>query len=194
MKKEESTLARIVSEVFEPTVIFLAITLIGAWHVHLRGIAYGAFALYLVGVGVLITVARVRLMRIMHTNWDISNRSKRVRLLAMLLAFCFALYWSTYVWHNPSLTNFFALFVLWLIGFFLITLRLKISGHMGVLVLAIGMLSSWYEISLWVLASLIPILGWSRVKLKRHTMVEVICGTAYSLGIVYLYNKLSPLH
>lgn len=193
MNKEESTLARIVSEVFEPTVVFLAIALIGAWHVHLRGVAYALYALYLLTVGLLMTMARVRLMRVMHTNWDISNRPKRIRLLAMLLALCFLLYWSTYFWHNGALTNMFALFVLWLIGFFLITLRLKISGHMGVLVLAIGLLGAWYEISLWALASLIPVLGWSRVRLKRHNIVEVICGTAYSLGVVYLYNKLSPL-
>lgn len=189
MKSEESKLARIVSEIFEPMVVFLTITLIGAWHVHLRGIAYALFTLYIVGVGIVVAVARVRLTRLMHTNWDISNRSKRVRLLTLLVAFCFVLFWSTFLWHNAALTAIFELFLLWLIGFFIITLRIKISGHMAVFVLAIGLLVSWYEISLWVLAILVPILGWSRIKLKRHTPLEVVLGTAYSLGVLFLYGQ-----
>ncbi len=165
-------------------VVFLAISLIGAWHVHLRGISYGLYTLYIVGVGVLIAVARVRLMRVMHTNWDISNRVKRVRLLLMLLAFSILLMWSTYLWHTPALSRLFELFVLWMVGFFLITLKIKISGHMAVAVLAIGLLVSWYDMSLWVLAILVPILGWSRLKLKRHNILEVILGTAYSFGVL----------
>ncbi len=192
MKTEESVLARIVSEIFEPMVVFLAIALIGAWHVHLRGFLYATYALYIVAVGVIVAIARVRLTRMMHTNWDISNRPKRVRLLILLLAFCFLLFWSTYLWHNAALSRFFELFLLWLIGFFLITLRIKISGHMAVFVLAIGLLVSWYELSLWVLGSLVPILGWSRLKLKRHNMLEVVLGTAYSLGVLLLYNKVPP--
>ena len=192
MKTEESTLARIVSEIFEPMVVFLVITLVGAWHFHLRGIRYATYALYIVGVGMLVAAARVRLMRMMHTNWDISNRPKRVRLLMLLLAFCFLLFWSTFLWHSMAFSRFFELFLLWLVGFFLITLRIKISGHMAVAVLAIGLLVSWYEISLWVLAVLVPILGWSRLKLKRHTLTEVVLGAAYSLGVIYLYSTKIP--
>ena len=61
---------------------------------------------------------------------------------------------------------------------------------MAAAVLAIGLLVEWYEISLWVLAVLIPVLGWSRVKLKRHTMLEVLLGTTYSFGILFLYGKI----
>ncbi len=191
MKREESVLARIVSEIFEPMVVFLAIALIGAWHVHIKGAAYALYTLYIVGVGVLMSAARVRLMRLMHTNWDVSNRAKRVRLLFLLLAFSFLLYWSTFLWHTPALSHIFELFLLWMIGFFFITLRIKISGHMAVAVLAIGLLVTWYDVSMWVLAILVPILGWSRLKLKRHNLLEVVLGTAYSLGVLALYNKLS---
>lgn len=191
MKNEESILARIVSEISEPMVVFLAIALIGAWHVHLRGIAYASYALYIVAVGVLVAVARVRLMKVMHTNWDISNRAKRVRLLFLLLAFGLLLFWSTFLWNNAALSRFFSLFLVWLFGFFLITLRIKISGHLAVLVLAIGLLVTWYELSLWVLAVLIPLVAWSRVKLRRHTILEVVLGAAYSLGVLILYNRLT---
>jgi membrane-associated phospholipid phosphatase len=191
MKSEESVLARIISEITEPMVIFLAIALIGAWHVHLRGIAFGTYALYIVAVGVLVAAARVRMMKVMHTNWDISNRPKRVKLLCMLLIFSFLLYWSSMLWHSAALTNFFSLFLLWLFGFFLITLKTKISGHLAVLVFSIGLLVSWYELSLWVLAVIVPLVGWSRVKLKRHTVWEVIGGTAYSLGVVMIYTQLT---
>lgn len=190
MQTEESVLARIVSEVFEPMVVVLAIALIGAWHMHLRGFAYASYVLYLIVLSVLITMSRVRLTRIMHTNWDVSNRPKRVRMLLMLVGFSFLLFISTFLWHNLALTGMFGLFLLWLVGFFLITLKIKISGHMAILVLAIGLLGSWYELSLWMLASLVPILGWSRIKLRRHNMLEVILGTLYSLGVMAVYNRL----
>lgn len=191
MKSEESVLARIISEITEPMVIFMAIALIGAWHVHLRGLAFATYALYIVAVGVLVAAARVRMMKVMHTNWDISNRPKRVKLLCMLLVFSLLLYWSSMIWHSVGLTNFFSLFLLWLFGFFLVTLKTKISGHLAVLVFSIGLLVSWYELSLWVLAVIVPLVGWSRVRLKRHTVWEVIGGTAYSLGVVMIYTQLT---
>lgn len=189
MNNEESFLARRVSKIFEPMVIALALAGVAGWHAHIRGVAFALYMLYIVGVGVMVAIARVKFMRSMKTNWDVSNRVKRVRLLILLLAFSVVLFWSIHVWQNSVLTQVYELFVLWLIGFFLITLRIKISGHMAVLVFAIGLLVSWFEISLWSLLILVPMLGWSRVKLKRHSVLEVVLGTAYSLGVLFLYGK-----
>lgn len=188
MNKEESVLARKVSKVFEPMMVCLALALIGAWHVHLRGFAYASYVLYIISVGTLVAIARVRFMRVMRTNWDVSNRVKRVRLLLLLLVFSLLLYWTVALWHNRQLSEFFGLFLAWLTGFFLITLRIKISGHLAVFVLALGLLVAWYEVSLWVLAILIPLLAWSRIKLKRHTIAEVILGIVYSFGVLLVYH------
>lgn len=186
---EESFLARRVSKIFEPMVIALSLASIAGWHANIRGGAFALYMLYLVGVGVVIAIARVKFMRSMKTNWDVSSRVKRVRLLILLLAFSVVLFWSIHVWYNSVLTSVYELFVLWLIGFFLVTLSIKISGHMAVLVFAIGLLVSWFEISFWSLSILVPILGWSRVKLKRHSVLEVVLGVIYSLGVLFLYGK-----
>lgn len=187
---EESFIARLVSKLFEPSFVFLAVALIGGWHVRLRGISYALYVLYLVVIGVLMTTARVRLVRVMHTNWDVSNRPKRVRLLVLLLSFGFFLFWSTQLWHNQALTRLFEFFLLWLLGFFIITLRMKISGHVAVFVCTLGLLARWYEFSLWSLAVIVPILGWSRLRLKRHTIWEVIFGAAYSFGMISVFDRM----
>jgi len=190
LEPEESVLARRVSKAFEPMAVFLTVALIGGWHFRLRGLAFALYALYIISVGVLMGAARVRIMRVMHTNWDISSRPKRVRVLLMLLGFSSVLYAIITLWRSPSLTELYAMFLVWLIGFFLLTLKIKISGHLSVFVLTLGLLVSWYEMSLWVFAVLIPLLSWSRVKLRRHTIPEVVLGTLYSFGILFAYNRL----
>jgi len=188
MRSEESVVARMISKITEPQVVLLAIALIGAWHASLRGISYASHVLYIVGLGVLVTVARVRFMRILRTNWDVSNRQKRVRGLMLLLCFSAVMYGTVLFWKNSALTRFYGLFFVWLTGFFLITLKMKISGHISVFVLSLGILAYWYEISLWVLMVLVPLIGWSRVKLRRHTVMEVVLGALYSFGILAWYT------
>lgn len=191
MKSEESILARMISKISEPQVMILVIALIGAWHARVRGISYTAYALYIVSIGLLVTAGRVRLMRVLRTNWDLSHRPKRVWGLLFLLLFSVLLYGTIWLWRSPDLTRLYGLFLVWIAGFLLITLRIKLSGHVGVFVLSVGLLARWYEFSLWVLVILVPLIGWSRVKMRRHTIPEVIIGALYSLLVLVWYNKLT---
>lgn len=193
MRSEESILARMISKITEPQMVLMAMGFVGAWHAGLRRLSYGSHVLFIVSIGVLVTVARVRLMRVLRTNWDVSNRKKRVRVLLYFLLFSIGMYGTIWIWRNPALVRFYGLFLLWFTGFFFITLKMKISGHVAVFVLALGLLAYWYEFSLWVLAVLIPLIGWSRVKLKRHTLIEVLSGALYSIAVLAGYARVVRL-
>lgn len=182
-------LAKVISEIFEPMVLFLGLILLAGWRAGIRGFSFGAYVLYILAVGGLVAVSRIKLMRAYRTNWDLSNRPKRVRILLMLLGFSILLFWSIYLWRNAFLVSFYELLLLWMLGFVLLTLKIKLSGHMAVLVLTVGILTRWYDMSLWVLGSIIPLLAWSRIQLKRHSVLEVCIGTVYSLVVLVIYGK-----
>lgn len=120
------------------------------------------------------------------TNWDVSNRIQRVRallVLAVLLVFDYVIlqFFST-----PYMQQFFLFLLVSFFGFFLITLKFKISGHMWTATLLICMFVYWYGWIMVPLFLMIPLIAWSRLMLKRHTVGEVIGGVVYSIMVFFL--------
>ncbi len=174
-------LAALISQITEPMVIFLLLAVAAGVMSGLSGTGLYWFIAYLLMLSACIWVARVRLTRSLHTNWDASDRHKRIPLLLLLLGFCYLLFWSLKFWNNAALTWTSSMYFFWLLGFFLITLKTKISGHISVLTLASGQIIWWFGPALTPVLVSIPLVAWSRVVLKRHTLVEVIGGFLYSL-------------
>lgn len=167
-------------------IVLFVVALFGGIHAGLVGNNLMFYITYLLAMTGVIWYLRVRSMRSLRTNWDVSDRPKRVRLLMLLLIFVFLIFLSTFLWGNSGITALFGLFFAWLIGFFLITLRIKISGHMGLLTLGLGMILDWYGLTFLPIAVVLPLVAWSRLVLKRHTTGEVIGGVCYSLVVLYL--------
>lgn len=181
--------ALIISSLFEPMLIVYMLGLLGGWHARLSeimlNIYVGSLTLF---VGLVIGL-RLYFKRKDNTNWDISNRKKRFTPLLLLTLFFAVAYYGIRSVGNTVLTHLFLLLLFWHLGFFLLTLKVKLSGHMGILTLAIGQLIIWYGTSMVPLVLIVPLLAWSRIVLKRHTMQEVIIGIAYS-GVILLLPTL----
>ena len=82
----------------------------------------------------------------------------------------------------------FGLFVVWFLGFFLISLFWKISGHAGSIALATGLIIFWYGWNWWPALSLVLLMGWARVATKDHTVSQVVGGALYSWGLIWLWS------
>src|SRR5258706_8688197 len=82
-------------------------------------------------------------------SWDIPDRAKRVRPLVVVLGFVLLNGILTLRFHVPALTQLFFLFLVWLVGFTLITTKWKISGHIGAAALATGIIVYWYGAAWW---------------------------------------------
>lgn len=165
--------ASLVSTITEPMLLITGIALAVGWQAGLRGSTYGWYVLYLLGITLIIWRARIYFSKSMRTNWDVSDRIKRVRLLILLLGFSVLIWLSLFMFRVGALSRFMLGLFIWLLGFFLITLKTKISGHIAVATLAVF----WF----WPMAVVLPLVGWSRLVLKRHTPIEVIGGFLYSL-------------
>lgn len=183
--------ASLISKITEPMAIVTGMVLLGAIHAGIEGAGLVLFILYMSMVSIVVWVARIRFMTSLRTNWDVSERPKRVRMLVILSGFSILLFLSFMLWQNAELITLCIGLLVWLFGFSLITLKTKISGHMGVLTLAIGMLARWYGNGWYALFFFLPIVAWSRLFLKRHTMIEVIGGTLYSVMMLILFNMWS---
>lgn len=173
--------ALIISSLTEPMVVATVLASMAAWFAGVRGILYLYFLLYLGVMCGYVTYVRIRFMKELHTNWDASERPKRVRLLKVMLGVGVFFIISLYVFHNPRLLQLSRFIFEWFIGFFLLTLWKKISGHMALFVLTYACFSMWFHAPYWPAMFLVPLVGWSRIMLKRHTLFEVVGGCIYSV-------------
>lgn len=182
---------RIISRLFEPLVVF--IILIGVAIVEssikpvdaVRLFLFFIFAILMPPVLLLI----IALKKGWVSSWDISDRRQRVRAFTIMLLILFVdMYGISLMAPSPITYLFFVLFF-WFIGFFLFTLRWKLSGHVGFLTLAIIFLIYWFGYGWWPLLFTIPLLSWARVRGNYHTVGEVIGGAVYSIvySVMFYY-------
>jgi membrane-associated phospholipid phosphatase len=117
------------------------------------------------------------------TDLDVQLREQRRKPLLVTLA-CGAIAWMVMLLGAaPTKMTLFAV-VLWLqtIIIFFITLRWKISMHAAaataVAVAVWGVVGSPLLLLIGV-----PLIGWSRVRLRRHTLAQVVAGVLLSLTV-----------
>lgn len=113
------------------------------------------------------------------SDFDISKRKERFRFyrLILLLSFvflCISIFLKGVTFPISILA--FGI-TMGIIAYAIVNLKIKASGHVGVLcafVITVGFL--YGAQSALFLSWTIPLLAWSRLYLKRHTMKEVITG------------------
>ena len=159
----QQRIASLISKGTEPQVLVFLIVLLGALHAGMSGVGLLVFFLYLGIVAGFVWMARLRFMSSLKTNWDVSDRPKRVRLLIFLVGFSIFLFVTMFLWQNRELIKLATGLLLWLIGFSFITLKTKISGHLGVATLFIGFLLGWFGWGWGLLFLFLPFIAWSRL-------------------------------
>lgn len=179
-----------ISTVLEPMTVLLAVWLAGGWQAGLRSAKLGWYILYLCVFALTVFIARLFFARRDHTNWDVSERKKRIVPLSILTGVFLVNAWVMSRFQLATLSVLSWIWVCWFAGFAVVTLREKISGHMSVLTVAIGLFVRWFGAYAVPLIVLLPLLGWSRVTLRRHTIREVLGGTGYALLILLLTDPL----
>lgn len=161
-------IATLISRIFEPailiSIVFLVTTRSAFWLFVIMGPILGY---------------RLWLKRKQNLDWDITDRKKRVMPLLFLCIFLLSMT-GVVRFFEPRLFPLSVLFLTWALGFFLITLKYKISGHVAVATLAAHF---------WPPAFIVvPFIAWSRVVLKKHTLGEVISGFLYSLFLLVVFD------
>jgi membrane-associated phospholipid phosphatase len=127
------------------------------------------------------------------SNFDVSKREQRPLLFSFsaFVMFCYLL--SLYILDGPKVL-FIAFFAI-LLGLAVIVVVnkwIKASIHMASATSVLLFIGIIYRGNFFLLLFLIPLLAWSRVKLKEHTPMETLIGTILGLVItlvVYFVSK-----
>ncbi len=112
------------------------------------------------------------------SDLTVSKKEERPKLfLTCLVFFLISLYISFRAGNTQLLQIYTALNLTFLLGT-LITFYWKISFHMILATLSVSFLIFLWNIpQSYLLISLIPLIGWSRLQLRRHSIKQVIGGT-----------------
>lgn len=184
-----NSFALFISSFFEPMVVIFLLALLGGRQAGLTGMSWIVYVVSLLFFVGFVAMMRLFFQRKDKTNWDVSDRKKRFVPLVFLIVFFGVQYFVVSNFALPVLSSLFLLLFLWSIGFFLLTLIIKLSGHLSILTLAVWQLVSWYGFAMLPLVLCIPLVSWSRISLKRHTVSEVIAGISYA-SILFLLSSI----
>lgn len=120
------------------------------------------------------------------SHWDLPRKEER-RVIFIIFIICSILAFN--VVNNVGSVMFRNLFVIFLILGFLvsiITYFWKISIHMILDTLGVLLLNFLLGLKLWPLIVLIPIVGWARYILKRHTFKQILAGFLLASIVFFL--------
>lgn len=175
-----------ISQLLSPPLVAVAMVALAAARV---ATADGQRAAWIWGGGLILAavVAPLGYLRwLVHTgrvaDMDVRRRHQRLRPMAFTLAAGMAAL-CTLEWGGAPLFLCLVASLLWLLmaGLMAVSVRWKISVH-GALAGA-GLALLWAcGGALWPWA-LLPLLGWSRVRLGRHTVAQVIAGAAWGVAL-----------
>lgn len=176
-------LARILTEIFAPSVIVGSLPFIAAWratHDVLSTIGWGL----LIGLTGSILPMVIVIWGARKGRWDghhVRNRSGRlIPFLALIISNSFGLTLLVALDAPWMLIALDISMLLSLLVTFSIThvIRWKISMHAAVaagsvVILVVGFTNAW----LWLLSLIVVAISWSRVKINDHTAAQVIVGS-----------------
>ncbi|MCD9006378.1 hypothetical protein LDO31_09045 [Luteimonas sp. XNQY3] len=174
-----TTAARVVSIALHPFLVLAALALLAAWRVDPASLVRTAL-----GIGAAIAIVSLFIwQRRRGGHWqtvDASRRQDRPLLYALALLVA-AGYWLWMGGRASATSNGVLAAVLMLCVAGIANRWIKLSLHMASL--AFAGVAAW---PLWPVATVLalvalPLLGWARLNMARHTMPEVLGGAALGL-------------
>lgn len=187
-------LARIISLIASPPVIFIPASFliidsrvyddVYSFKWTLFSSIFAFLLLLLVGIGVYFGV---------FTNLAVSKRKQRPLLFALsfLVLILYAI--SVLILNGPKILLFSSLFLAFSIAVLdVINMKVKASIHVAAVTAFVMVLGLIYGIIPFIFTvPTVFIIGWSRVKMGRHTKTEVLTGAALGLVLTIIFYILS---
>jgi membrane-associated phospholipid phosphatase len=134
---------------------------------------------------VLLFVHSIRTKKI--RDWDLRRREDRLAPVLFLLIFLSIDTLIVFFIGDSFLQHLFLWYFFWMFGYFLITLVWKISGHTGSVAMAGGLMISWFGWGWWWMLLLTPLVAWTRIIRKNHTVLQTVGGALFSWWMVIVY-------
>lgn len=184
----QTALAKIISLILAPLVVVIPATFMVSYF-GTRNIilSFEWMLVSLVFILVLMAPLVIFVKKGHLSDLDVSVQKQRPWLFFIEFIFALAYFLVLYFFHAPKqlFLGIITIFVL-LIVFGIVNRFIKASGHVGMLS-AIVTLFSLVGGPIYLLGFiLVPALAWSRIKLKKHSLQEVLAGAAIGISVAVL--------
>lgn len=181
--------ARFISFVFNPLFLllpvpyFLVVRETGDPFYAIKWTLFSLFFISIIGLFVGYAVRRGY-----FTDFDVSKREQRPLLFLFVGLIC-VLYFISLLFLKGPIVLFIILAAILFstLIFSFINTRIKASIHVATISALIFALSILYSNVFLLLLILIPLIIWSRVRIKRHTMQEALVGGATGIVVTILF-------
>ncbi len=184
----KKNLAQIISQVFSPVTlsILIIIMVLARFSIRSSLSTSNLFLIILIYFGLPFIFFLFSLFTHQINDWDMSERRQRYRFYLFSLGCWF----SGLIYINSlgqqSLFKIFLTFSLIGLIFTLINFWQKISSHVGVATIYFLLANLLSKQSYLWLALLVPLVAWSRLYLKKHSLFQVLLGAVIPLILLPL--------
>lgn len=172
--------ARALSVALHPFAVLGALALLMAWRLDPAGLPRTA-----IGIGVAIAIVwTFVLQRRRAGHWqtvDASRPHERPLLYLLALVVAGIFWWWTGGHASPTSTGVLAAMAMLCVAA-VANRRIKLSLHMASLAFAGVLLLATWPLAAGGVLALLPLLGWARLRMARHTLPEVAGGALLGLG------------
>ncbi len=180
LRNNDEAIARWISHVISPHVVGVAITSAVALAFSDNPLKVFAWLLLLMPLVALPPLGYIFWLVSIGQLEDIYMPERRSRLgpLTVLMVWLLVCLGLMRYWEAPTIVEIFVLATTVLVGILgLVTLFWKISFHGATITAAATATLLVAGSSAWPVMLLVPLVGWARVRLRRHTTGQVICGS-----------------
>ncbi len=181
--------ATVISRLFDPFLVTTVLLTLALQKSTLTGAAQARFFLVvlfsMVGIpaGLLVLAIKKKIV----DNWDMTKRGQRPKMLFGLLVLEVMNLVVVRPFADQFLFTTLVTLLASLVGFTLITLFWKISGHTFANALVVGLIIKWFGWLWWPILFIVPLVGWARVVRRDHTVAQVVAGALYACMVIVLF-------
>ncbi len=189
IKKHDEAMARWISHVISPHIVGVVLTSAVALEYSPNPLEAMLWLIGLMPVLVLPPIGYLLWLVRQGKLADIymPERETRLRPLTFIMVWALVCLMLARRWEAPPVVEFFVIAAIVLTGILsLVTLFWKISFHGATISAAATATLMVAGSSAWPMMLLVPLVGWARVRLKRHTLRQVVYGSLVGALIALL--------
>jgi hypothetical protein len=180
-------LARFISFVTNPIFVLFPVPYLlvyRAGYGHALAVKWALFSLFFLFIAGIFVIYEVRMK--VFSDMDVSKREQRPLLFGVLGGITMIYLFSLFILHAPTVL----FFTIWgvMLGIVLVAFintRVKASLHVSTITAVLLTIVYLYDLPIFLFL-LIPIVGWARISIKRHTQKEVFVGCAFGILLTFL--------
>jgi membrane-associated phospholipid phosphatase len=178
-----TSLAQVISFLFNPILLLVFVPLLLVYKTTgnvVLSLAWTGYTMIFLLIMVFFIIYGVH--KRIFTDMDVSKRTQRPLLFIVCLVIGLLYLWGLFFLNGPKILMIIVIgLMVSVLLASLINLRLKVSIHVATVTALLFTLAIVYQGYYYITLLLIPLVAWSRLRIKRHTLPETIVGACFGI-------------